>query len=533
MTIENLNYMNGLFQIKYISEGIMLVHDFLEISAKKNPDKTALVFQEERLTYREIDYISNQFANALIKSGLKRGDRVSILLDNSVETVVSIFSVLKAGGVFSTLSPTLKSKKLEYILNHSEASFFITHKNKLEVVSAAVENNPSIKSVIIQGYSSEERGSVNDRYIGWGDFINGNTSDSPRTQCINIDLANIIYTSGSTGEPKGVMMTHLNMVSAATSITQYLENHEDDIILNVLPLSFDYGLYQLLMAFKCGATLVLEKSFNYPYVIIDRIKKERVTGFPGVPTIFAMLLNLNLEKFDFSSLRYISNTGAALPVNHIKAFRNVMPHVKIYSMYGLTECKRVSYLPPEEIDRRPSSVGKGMPNEEVYIVNENGERLGPGETGELVVRGANVMKGYWRAPEETALRLRPGIYPDEKVLYTGDLFRMDDEGFLYFVARKDDLIKTRGERVSPKEVENALHEIEGVAEAAVIPVSDEILGSAIKAFIRVKDNHAITEQDILRYCSGNLEVFMVPKYVEFVDSFVKTSSGKIDKKVLR
>lgn len=525
--------MNNLFQIKLILEGGMLVHEFLEISAKNNPDKTALVFQEQRLTYKDIEEKSNQLANALLSNGLKKGDRVSIFLDNSVETVISVFGVLKAGGVFSTLSPTLKSRKLEYILNHSEASFFITHKNKIDITSTAVENSPSIKTVIMAGYSSEEKGLEDNRYTGWEEFLGGHKDEKPKVGTINIDLANIIYTSGSTGEPKGVMMTHLNMVSAATSITQYLENHENDIILNVLPLSFDYGLYQLLMAFKCNATLILEKSFNYPYVIIDRIQKEKVTGFPGVPTIFAMLLNLNLEKFDFSSIRYISNTGAAFPVAHIKAFRDIMPHVKIYSMYGLTECKRVSYLPPEEIDRRPDSVGKGMPNEEVFIVNENGERLGHGETGELVVRGANVMKGYWRAPEETAMRLKPGIYPDEKVLYTGDLFRKDEEGFLYFVARKDDLIKTRGERVSPKEVENVLHEIEGIAEAAVIPVPDEILGNAIKAFIRMKDNHALSEQDILKYCSDNLEVFMVPKYVEFVDSFMKTSSGKIDKKVLK
>jgi acyl-CoA synthetase (AMP-forming)/AMP-acid ligase II len=352
--------------------------------------------------------------------------------------------------------------------------------------------------------------------------------------CIDVDLANIIYTSGSTGNPKGVMMTHLNMVSAATSITQYLGNKETDIILNVLPLSFDYGLYQIIMAFKFGGTVVLEKSFAYPYVVIDKMIKERVTGFPGVPTIFALLLQLkDLKKYSFQHLRYITNTGAALPVNHIKALRDIFPHVKIYSMYGLTECKRVSYLPPDEIDRRPISVGRGMPNEEVYIVNDKGERAGPGLVGELVVRGSNVMRGYWKSPEETDQVLKPGLYPGEKVLYTGDLFKMDEEGYLYFLGRKDDLIKTRGERVSPKEVENTLHEIKGVAEAAVIAIPDEILGNAIKAFIIPTNGSTLTEKDILKYCSENLESFAVPKHIAFIDSFPKTSSGKIDKKALK
>ena len=229
-----------------------------------------------------------------------------------------------------------------------------------------------------------------------------------------------------------------------------------------------------------------------------------------------------------------SNTAAALPVSHIRGLQKIFPSTTIYSMYGLTECKRVSYLPPDQLDRRPDSVGKGMPNEQVYLVDENdGIITEAGVIGELVVRGANVMKGYWELPKETSERLRPGIHPWEQSLYTGDLFRMDDEGYLYFVARKDDLIKTKGERVSPKEVENVLHEITGVAEAAVIGVPDEILGSAIKAFIVVNSDNNLQEKDIIKYCQNNLEAFMVPKYVVFVDSFAKTSSGKIDKKLLK
>ena len=224
----------------------------------------------------------------------------------------------------------------------------------------------------------------------------------PPKRAIDIDLAALIYTSGSTGNPKGVMLTHLNMVSAATSITTYLENTPDDIILNVLPLSFDYGLYQVLMAVKIGGTVVLERSFAYPQAVIRKLIEERVTGFPLVPTMSAILLQMDLSEIRLVQLRYITNTAAALPTEHILQLRKLFPHVRIYSMYGLTECKRVSYLPPEQLDLRPGSVGRGMPNEEVYVVDEQGSRVGPGVVGELVVRGANVMKGYWELPEETA-----------------------------------------------------------------------------------------------------------------------------------
>jgi len=324
------------------------------------------------------------------------------------------------------------------------------------------------------------------------------------------------------------------MVSAATSIISYLENREDDIILNTLPLSFDYGLYQVLMAFRFGGTVVLERRFTYPYQTIQRMVEEKVTGLPGVPTIFAILLGFkDLETFDFSSLRYITNTAAALPPAHISKLRKIFPQARLYSMYGLTECKRVSYLPPGEIDRRPTSVGRGMQNEEVWIVDEQGNRVGPHVVGELVVRGSNVMRGYWGLPEETARVLKPGKYPGEVVLYTGDLFRVDEEGYLYFVGRKDDMIKSRGERISPKEIEQCLCAMDGVAEAAVIGIPDEILGQAIKAIISTRDGCSLKEQDVLRHCAENLEDFMVPKSVQFVGNLPRNLNAKIDKLLLK
>jgi amino acid adenylation domain-containing protein len=464
-------------------------------------------------------------------AGVQRGDRVAIYMDNSVEAVLSIFAVLKAGGVFMVVNPTMKADKLAFILNNSRASALVTHARRWSVVSEVCGTTPHTEIMVVSG-ASPYPGSSGKKLLSFEASIDPSVNSAkPNNRCIDIDLAALVYTSGSTGRPKGVMLTHLNIVSAATSITTYLENTPDDIILNVLPLSFDYGLYQVLMAFKTGGTIVLESSFTYPHAVLQRIVEERATGFPIVPTISAILLQMDLRKYDLSRLRYVTNTGAALPTKHILELRAALPHVSIYSMYGLTECKRVSYLPPSEIDRRPSSVGRGMPNEEVYIVDDQGRRLNDG-VGELVIRGSNVMKGYWELPEETARMLKPGTIPGEQVLYSGDLFRMDEEGFLYFIGRKDDIIKTKGEKVSPREVENVLYELPGVVDAAVVGVADPVLGQAIKAVVTMKEGAELTERAILMHCASRLEDFMVPKIVEFRATMPKTSSGKIDKKNL-
>jgi long-chain acyl-CoA synthetase len=515
----------------------MLVQHFLEQSAGKSPDKVALVFGENRLTYAAIDRQSGQMAFYLKSLGVNRQDRVAIFLDNSVESVVALFGVLKADAIFLMLSPTLKAQKLSYILNDCGVDTIITHVSKAGVVIQASSQSKTLRH-IIWVKEKEKDLPLNDRigHHSFAEAMAANYEPSTVLPCCNIDidLASVIYTSGSTGNPKGVMLTHLNMVSAATSITTYLENREDDIIMSTLPLSFDYGLYQVLMAFKFSGTVVLERSFTYPYQIINKMVQERATGFPGVPTIFAILFGLrNLDKIDFSNLRYITNTAAALPPTHIEKLRKIFPHVKIFSMYGLTECKRVSYLPPDEIDRHPTSVGKGMPNEEVLVLDEAGNRVQPGVVGELVVRGSNVMPGYWGLPEETARVLKPGKYPGERMLYSGDLFKTDEEGYLYFIGRKDDMIKSKGERISPKEIEQCLCAIESVAEAAVIGVSDEILGQAIVAYIRCHDGKEVSEKQVLKHCHAHLEDFAVPKFVRFISSFPKTSSDKIDKLTLK
>lgn len=518
----------------------ILIHDYLTRSAERFPDKPALIFGDERLTFRDLDASSSRFASVLKKAGIKRHDRIVIFLDNSPETVISLYGTLKAGGTFIILEGSLKAKKLRYILKDSGTAILIATVTKADVVHEALADSSINCRILWVGDKTLVSSDLLPRSFFWDTVMDAQAGSAGEGEstfhsrvCIDQDLAALIYTSGSTGEPKGVMSSHYNMLSAARSIIQYLGNTPDDIILSALPLSFDYGLYQVIMAIMFGGTVVLERSFAYPVKILERITRERVTGFPLVPTIAALLVRMkNLKDFDLSSLRYITNTAAALPVEHVQRLRSALPHVALYSMYGLTECKRVSYLPPEELDRRPSSVGKPIPNSEVFIVNEEGEEAPSGEIGELVIRGPHVMCGYWNSPELTATTFRQGRLPGERLLYSGDLFKKDEEGFLYFIGRNDDMIKSKGERISPREIEDVLCALDGVAEAAVIGVPDEILGQAIKAFIVLSADARLTERHILKYCSDNLQTFMVPKYVEFLDSLPKTPNGKVHKKGL-
>jgi len=511
----------------------MQVEEFLEATARRFPDKIAVAAGEHRLTYAELTSRVRRLAGGLVKAGVGRGERVAIVLENSVDAVVAIFAVLKAGAVFVMLNPTIKSEKLTGVLNNCRGAALIAYARTVEALRAGGHETPHLRVVVLAGSEPARPGPDLPRLLAWDALVRPEQDSAiPGPKCIDVDLAALLYTSGSTGKPKGVMMTHLNLTSITQSIITYLELTSDDTILNVLPLSFGYGLTQVLMSAFMGCTLILERSFAYPAAILDRMTKERVTGFPLVSSISAILLQMDLRKWDLSRLRYITSAAAMLPVEHIRKLRELLPHMKIYSMYGLTECMRVTYLPPEQIDIRPSSVGKGMPNEQVYIVDEKGEEVGPGVTGELVIRGSNVMKGYWEAPEETARALRDGPYPWEKVLYSGDLFRMDEEGYLYFVARKDDIIKTRGEKVSPREVEDVLYGLPEVAEAAVVGVPDEILGSAIKAVLTLRNGATLSEQTVQRYCREHLEDFMVPKFVEFREELPKTTSGKIARREL-
>jgi amino acid adenylation domain-containing protein len=511
----------------------MLVQHFLEQAATRQPEKTALVCDDRRLSYAELDSRAACLAGFLVAQGVRRHDRVAIFLENSPEAVISLFAILKAGAVFVLLNPGMKAKKLNFILNDCGARALVADLRYLPVVGEAAGPAPELRCVIWCGAASVGEKLLPGKVEASWEMAVDSPPGKRGAQGIDIDMAAIIYTSGSTGEPKGVVAAHSNMVAVMHSITTYLHNTEDDIVLNALPLSYGYGLYQVLTACQFGGTVVLEKSFGFPHRILQKMAAEKVTGLPIVPTMVSLLLKMaDPSRFELSSLRYLTNAAAALPVAHIQRLRALLPQVQIYSMYGLTECTRASYLPPEEIGRRPTSVGIPIPNEEVFVVNDRGEEVGPGEIGELVVRGQNVMQGYWNRPEETACTFRRGRWPGETLLYTGDLFRRDAEGFLYFVARNSDLIKTRGELVSPREIENVLCDLDGVAEAAVVGVPDELLGQAIKAYVVPTPGRSLREEEILKGCTRQLENFMVPKIIEFCDALPKLACGKVDKKSL-
>ena len=518
----------------------MLIHQFLENAALKTPYKIALKCGEYQLTFQDIDEAASKFAASLRQLNLQPQDRIVIFLENSPEAVIALFGALKAATIFIILNPAMKSKKLGYILKDSSAKLLVADTKIGAVVQQAISNTLELEYIVWletqDRYDAEKRWQTKDKDVqrlSWSSMLETSAMHASNPCCIDIDLSAIIYTSGSTGNPKGVMSTHRNMVFAAQCIIQYIENTADDVIFSTLPLSFDYGLYQLIMAVIFGGTIVLEKNFVCPYQKMSKLVESRATGFPIVPMMLSLIFeSCDISTFNLNSLRYVTNTAAHLPESYIKKLLGYFPHIKIFSMYGLTECKRVSYLPPEDIHHKPGSVGIPIPGTDVFIVDKNGQHLPAGKEGELIVRGSHVMQGYWNNNEETEKVFRPGRYKGETLLYTGDLFKQDEDGYLYYVARKDDLIKTKGERISPKEVEACLYEMEEIAAAAIVGIPDRILGQALKAFVALKSDHDVTKQQIRRHCQQHLEPFMVPKYIEIRKYLPQNSNGKVDKNVL-
>ena len=515
-----------------------LLHDALLASVDRDPAKVAVIADGDRQTYGTLLDQALRLARALQDNGVRRGDRVAVYLDNSWHAVVAVYGVLLSGGVLTIINPQTKAEKLAFVLADSEASALLTERSLAPVFLAALADAPNIRCVISSGGLPDDTSSDAPRFHGTAlSFEQALAATDPylvSRGVISIDLAALIYTSGSTGNPKGVMLTHQSMVFAAGSISEYLRLDATDRIVNVLPFAFDYGLYQLLMTMLMGATLVVERSFVYPVPVLKRVIENEVTVFPIVPTIGATLLSLNRAGgWTFPTVRRVTNTAAALPAEFIPKLATVFPNALIFAMYGLTECKRVAYLEPERVLDKPTSVGKAIPGTEVFLLSPDGQPVPPGETGVLHVRGPHVMLGYWNQPELTAAMLKPGNLPGERVLCTHDFFTMDSDGDLYFVGRSDDIIKTRGEKVSPVEVENVLHRIAGVREAAVIGVPDELLGEAIRAFIVLDDGTALTEQHVKRECMTRLESFMVPRDVVFVPELPKTTTAKVSKRLLR
>jgi amino acid adenylation domain-containing protein len=483
------------------------------------------------LTYSKIDHASSRLAKSLVRHGLKRGDRVAIFMENCPEAVIAIYAILKGGGVFVVAEATATAHALRHIVTDSGARILIAHNDRSAVVKDAFKS--TVQKCPVVWVSGDRRpASIPPPGRSWSSIVEEPNDDVVLPRIIDVDLAALIYTSGSTGRPKGIMCTHHNMVSAARSIIQYIENNDKDVILDVLPLAFDYGLYQVIMAFMFGGTIVLERSIAYLEPLIRTIEKEKVTGFPVVPTIIAMLLRMKRFPSDrLKSLRYITSTGAAWPVAHIRKIRELLPHVTIFSMFGLTECKRVGFLPPGLIDDKPDSIGKAMPNSEISVVDRNGNIVRPGSKGELVVRGSNVMQGYWNDPPTSERTFRKGRYPADRHLHSGDWMRLGKDGLLYFVGRHDDLIKTLGRRVSPREVEEIVALTPGISEAAAIGVPDEVNGKVVAVFAVAKEKK-IGKRHVQAFCKEKLEPYKVPKYVWIIDCLPKSPNGKIDKKRL-
>ena len=502
-----------------------MLRDYLTSAAQRTPDAVALVDDSARLSYRGLHADALAVARLLRRGGVERGDRVVVVGSNTAATAIGFWAVVLSGGVFVMVNAGTPAERLEWLVADSGAVAVIADRSRADVVGMIGRSD--VCTLVIDGSTREPQ--LGDRAAPAGDVEQPEELPVPTPT----DLAGLIYTSGSTAEPKAVMVTHANVDAAATAISGYLGLVGDDRILCLSPLSFDYGLYQMIMSARVGARLVLERSFHLPGETLNTIARERVTVLPGVPTLFAMLARLGrLERWDLSSLRLITSTAAALGAEQIDWLRRTFPAAQLFSMYGLTECKRCTYLPPADLDRKPGSVGIAIPGTEIWVVDEEGERVGPGVIGQLVVRGPTVMAGYWRRPVETAERLRPGPIPGEVVLYTGDLCRIDDEGYLYFVARTDDVIKSRGEKVAPAEVEAALRALPRVLDAAVVGVPDAVLGQAIKAFVIVESGAAVSPATLRAGCRERLEPFKVPQTVELVQELPHTANGKIEKAAL-
>jgi len=505
-----------------------LLHEYLlQHTAPDVRDRPAVVVDGQSHTFGELLEASERLAGALRDLGVGRGDRVVIQLENSWAAVAAVFGTLIAGGVFVLIHPQTKPGKLDFILRDCTPRVLITATALEPMFREAVRGLEKPPAVLCSGGSQNADAQALESALATASRFTGPGPVIP------LDLAAIIYTSGSTGTPKGVMQTHQAMVFTVGSLIDYLRLAGDERILCVLPLSFDYGLYQLLMAVALGACLVLERSFTFLGEVLGRVRGEDITVFPGVPTIFATLIAAHRRSaLSFPSVTRVTNTAAALPDDFLSSLREIFPRSLIYKMYGLTECKRVSYLEPELVDRKPGSVGKPIPGTEVYLLSEAGAPVRPGEIGTLYVRGPHVMAGYWNRPDLSAEMLKPGKLPGERVLCTHDLFRIDEEGYLYFVGRTDDMIKTRGEKVSPIEVENALHRIPGVREAAVIGVPDALLGEAVRAYVVADPAAGLTSQSLRSQCTAYLESYMVPTQVLLCESLPRSPNGKVDKKSL-
>ena len=513
-----------------------LLHHLIEESAAAYPGATALIYQGDTIAYASLASAVQRVAATCRSLGLQRGERVAVFLEKRLETPVALFGAATAGGAFVPVNPLLKADQVAYILRDCNVRILVTSSERLQLLLPVLDECPDLRAIICVGAIPAQK-PPRVALLPWNEALAG-ASDATPHRVIDSDMTAILYTSGSTGKPKGVVLSHRNMLAGAVSVAQYLRNHREDRILSALPLSFDAGFSQLTTAFRVGASVAL---INYlvPRDVVTAIERYRITGLTAVPPLWIQLAQLKWSAEARRTVRYIANTGGRMPKATLDALRNLLPDTLVYLMYGLTESFRSTYLPPEELDRRPDSIGKAIPNAEVLVVREDGTSCKPGEPGELVHRGALVSLGYWNDPEKTAERFKPvpgqpkGLVLPEMAVWSGDTVRMDEEGFLYFISRRDEMIKTSGYRVSPTEVEEVLYATGLVGEVAALGVPHEVLGQAIVVVATGRDGKLLDTEALLAQCRELLPNYMVPaQVVARSGNLPRNPNGKIDRKLL-
>jgi acyl-CoA ligase (AMP-forming) (exosortase A-associated) len=505
------------------------LHDIVAEMAATRPDALALTFKDATVTYALLWHDVTGFAAGLQRLGLRRGERVAVYLEKRIETVVTIFGTSAAAGVFVPINPLLRPKQVAYILEDCSVRVLVTSAERLELLREELGRCPSLEHVIVVGGAPEAA-------LAWDELKSGDPVQ--HRGVIDVDMAAILYTSGSTGKPKGVVLSHRNLLAGGESVSRYLGNHPDDVILAALPLSFDAGFSQLTTAFTVGAHVVL---VNY-LVALDIVRlcaRHQVTGLTCVPPLWIQLAEQPWPAEAAAGLRYFANTGGRMPRATLDRLRANFPNAKPYLMYGLTEAFRSTYLEPAEVDRRPDSIGKAIPNAEILVVRPDGTLCDPGEEGELVHRGALVAMGYWNDPERTAERFKPApgrdaaIPTDEIAVWSGDVVVRDDEGFLYFVSRRDEMIKTSGYRVSPTEIEEVAYGTGMVRDAVALGIDDPRLGQRILLAVSPADGREIERERLLFELKQQLPLYMVPKEIVVRRELPRSPNDKFDRNRLR
>ncbi len=516
----------------------MLLHDLIFASAKTAPDHTAVVCGNASVNYQTLADDLRSVAAGLVKAGVRPGDRVGIYLNKRVQTVLAYFGTSCAGAVFVPINPTLKPPQVAHILQDCDVVALITTSAQAVGLTNIFSVCPHLQHLIVLEETKDRLAlPANMQQLTFSAMLAAGDVYTVPVRRIDNDIAAILYTSGSTGKPKGVVLSHRNMVSGAIDVSSYLENTPNDVILAVLPFSFDAGFSQMTTAFAVGATVVL-MDYLLPRDVIKAAAKYRATGLTGVPPLWTQLARLEWPQEAVDCLRYFANTGGAMPTSVLSALRERLPKTAPYLMYGLTEAFRSTYLPPDEVDRRPTSMGKAIPNAEIMVVRDDGTPCDPGEPGELVHRGALVSLGYWNDPERTAMRFRPapgqphGLPFPEIAVWSGDTVKKDEEGFLYFVGRKDDMIKSSGYRISPMEVEEVIYGTGLVHECAALGIPHLELGQAVVIACYADAPDDATREVLLTACRQTLPNYMVPTEILFEDALPRTPNGKFDRERL-